>query len=65
MIPACRSCVQWKHRYDDPSGRGRGTCWHEVPAVMTHEDDQCEHFVDRLANRTHFEAQQHAARRMK
>jgi hypothetical protein len=56
MTPACRACLHWKRRYEDQDGRGSGTCWDAVPCVMTHEDDHCENFLDKLANRDEVEA---------
>jgi hypothetical protein len=63
MTPHCGACLHWKRRYDDAHGRGRGTCWDAVPCVMTHEDDACDAFQDRLANRAEFEAMADMLRR--
>ena len=54
-LAACGHCRHWKHRFDTATGHGRGTCWHEVPAVLTREDDGCDAFTDRLANRADVE----------
>jgi len=57
MVGQCASCLSWKFRFDTATGHGRGTCWHEVPAVLTREDDGCEAFTDRRANRAEVERQ--------
>ncbi len=48
MTGECASCRCWTHRFDNVEGRGRGVCSDQEPSVLTHEDDGCGAFVDRL-----------------